>query len=87
MKEFIIVNIETEITICTMVITWLCGILAKKSKHILNNRIPIQNILIAMLMTLIYWWATGNLSLAVASGSPIATLIYDAIHSIKKEEK
>lgn len=85
MKEFIVENIETEITVCTMVVTWLCGILAKKNKHILNSRIPIQNILIAVLMTLIYWWATGDLSITVASGSPIATLIYDAIHSIKKE--
>lgn len=87
MKEFIINNIETIITLCTMIITWVCGILAKKSKHIMNNRIPIQNILIALLMTGIYWFATGDLSLTIASGSPIATLIYDAVHNIKKGEK
>lgn len=85
MKEFVLENIETIITIVTIIITWVCGELAKKSKHILNNRIPIQNIIIAVTMTALYWFATGDISITVASGSPIATLIYDAIHSIKKE--
>lgn len=85
MKELIIENIETIITVSTVIITWVCGELAKKSKRILNNRIPIQNIIIAVFMTSLYWFATGDISMTVASGSPIATLIYDAIHSIKKE--
>ena len=80
MKEFLIENIEIIISIVTMIITWICGKLAKKNKHILNNRIPIQNIIIAIVMTGIYYLITGDISMVVASGSPVATLIYDAVH-------
>ena len=35
--------------------------------------------------TLIYYWATGDWSMIVASGSPIATLLYDTKHTTHKE--
>ena len=85
MKELLLNNIELIFTLVTMLVTYVCGKLAKKSKVIKNKVIPIQNLVIAIIMTLIYYLLTGDTSMAVASGSPIMTLIYDAIHNLKKE--
>ena len=87
MKEFVLENLELIFTITTMIVTYLCGVLAKKSNIIENKRIPIQNITIAIIMGLIYYLVTGDVSVVVASGSPIMTLLYDTVHELKKEEE
>lgn len=86
MKEFILENIETIFTLTTMLVTYVFGLLAKKSKLIKDEKIPLQNITIAIVMSLIYYAVTGDFSMIVASGSPITTLLYDTIHNLKKEE-
>lgn len=84
MKELIIDNMETIIGIVTAMVTLILGKLSKKSKKIKTYNIPIQNITIAIISALIYYSATGDFSMVVASGSPVATLLYDAVHSAKK---
>lgn len=86
MKIFLIENLETIFTIVTMIITYVFGRLAKKSQLINTNRIPIQNITIAIVMSLIYYLLTGDFSMVVASGSPIMTLLYDTFHNFNKED-
>ena len=86
MKELILSNMEFIISFVTICVTWICGKFAKKSSLIEDKRIPIQNITIGIIMTLIYYAATGDLSMVVASGSPIATLLYDLIHNLRKDE-
>ena len=86
MKELIIENMELIITLLSMLTTWILGMISKKSTKISNKLIPYQNIVIAIISSLIYYWATGSFSMVVATGSPVATLIYDAIHQLKKEE-
>lgn len=86
MKDLIIENMELIITFITMGITWLLGIISKKSNKISNKIIPLQNIIIMILACSIYYWATGEISVVLASGSPVATLIYDVIHNMMKEE-
>lgn len=87
MKEFIIENFEAIITLLTMGLTYSLGKVSKLSKKISNNLIPIQNMLVMLIASGIYYWATGDFSMLVASGSPLTTLFYDAIHSIKKEKE
>ena len=87
MKELIINNMETIIMIITMGLTWLLGKLSKKNEKLSNKIIPYQNIIIMVIATIIYYLATGNWSMVIASGSPIATLLYDTYHiTVKKEE-
>lgn len=87
MKELIINNMEFIIMFITMGLTWLLGKLSKKNKKLSNKIIPYQNIIVGIIATLIYWWATGDFSMVVASSSPIATLLYDTYHiTVKKEE-
>lgn len=85
MKELILNNPEFVVSFISAFFTWFFGYLAKKSKLVRNNRIPIQNILICFCTILLYYGITGNISMIVASGSPIATLLYDLIHNLKKE--
>jgi len=85
MKELLLENLELIFTIVTMAVTYIFGKIAKKSLLIKDERIPIQNITIAIIMTLIYYAITGEMSAVVASGSPIMTLIYDTVHNIQKE--
>ena len=73
------------ISIITMIITWILGYIAKKSKFFSNNMIPLQNIIIMIISIIIYWIATGDFSMVIASSSPVATIIYDTIHCIKCE--
>lgn len=85
MKELLINNMEFIISFVTIIVTWILGKLAKKSKFIKNERIPIQNLLVGIIVTLLYYLVTKDVSMIVASGSPIATLLYDILHNLKKE--
>lgn len=84
MKEFIVQNSELIFTIVTMIVTGICGVITKKHTKIKNKLIPVQNIIIACIMSIVYYFATGNLSMVVATGSPIMTLLYDTVHSLKE---
>ncbi len=72
------------ITIVTMIVTWLLGIVAKKSKWVDNNLIPIQNILIGLVVAIIEWIITGDFSIALSASGLLAGGSYDVFHNIKK---
>lgn len=75
----------TEIlTIVTIVVTWVLGFLAKKSKFINNNLIPIQNILIGLIIAIIEWIITKDFSTAIALSGLIAGGSYDVFHNLEK---
>lgn len=75
----------TEIlTIVTIVVTWVLGFLAKKSKFINNNLIPIQNILIGLFIAIIEWIITKDFSTAIALSGLIAGGSYDVFHNLEK---
>lgn len=78
------------LTIVTIVITWLLGITAKKSKFIKNNLIPIQNLIIGLVIAIIEWIVTKDFKVAIALSGLIAGGTYDIFHNlekiIKKEE-
>lgn len=86
MKEFIIQNMEIIVSFITMIITWGFGYIIKKNQKYSNKLIPLQNVVIMLLAVGIYYWATGDFSSVIASGSPVATLIYDLIHTFMKAE-
>ena len=86
MKEIIVENMEFIIMLVSMLVTWLCGKITKKYTKLSNKLIPIQNIIIMLICVFIYYLATDDISLVIASGSPVATLIYDTFHNFKKYE-
>ena len=81
---------ETILSLVTIIVTLVLGILAKKSTFINNKMIPIQNIAIGLIFALIEWIITKDFKLAIASSGLIAGGMYDIAHNLEKiirEEK
>lgn len=72
------------ITVVTIVLTWILGIFAKKSKFISNNLIPIQNILIGVIVAIIEWIITKDFKVAIALSGLLAGGAYDVLNNIAK---
>lgn len=75
----------TEIlTVVTIIVTWLLGILAKKLPFINNKLIPIQNIAVGVIVAIIEWIITKDFSTAIALSGLIAGGTYDVFHNLQK---
>ena len=72
------------ITVVTIVLTWILGVFAKKSKFISNNLIPIQNILIGVFVAIIEWIITKDFKVAIALSGLLAGGAYDIFHNLEK---
>lgn len=72
------------VTVVTIVVTWLLGVLAKKSTFIKNELIPIQNILIGVIVAVIEWIITKDFNTALALSGLIAGGTYDIFHNVEK---
>lgn len=77
-------ELSTLISLVTIIVTWVLGILAKKSTFINNKLIPIQNILIGVIVALIEWIVTKDFSTAIALSGIIAGGSYDVFHNLEK---
>ena len=76
---------EAEIlTLITVVVTFIMGIVAKKVKWINNNLIPVQNLLIGIIFALVEWAMTGDFNVALTVSGLFAGGVYDLGHNLKK---
>lgn len=77
-------TLESIITLVTIIVTFLCGVVAKRSTWFSNRLIPIQNILIGVVIAVIEWIITKDFSTAIAISGLIAGGTYDIIHNLEK---
>lgn len=77
-------ELNTLISLVTIIVTWVLGILAKKSTFISNKLIPIQNVLIGVIVAIIEWIVTKDFSTAIALSGLIAGGSYDIFHNLEK---
>ena len=77
-------TLEAIIMLVTMVVTFFCGLIAKKVSWFNTNLIPIQNILIGGIVAVIEWIITKDFSTAIAVSGLIAGGIYDIGHNLQK---
>ena len=77
-------ELSTLISLVTIIVTWVLGILSKKSTFINNKLIPIQNILIGVIVAVIEWIVTKDFSTAIALSGIIAGGSYDVFHNLEK---
>ena len=82
--QFITNNTQTIIMLITMVVTWILGALSKKSKYINNNLIIIQNIIIGLCASLVYYLVTKDFNLAITMSGIFAETGYNLIHNVQK---
>lgn len=72
------------IMLITIIVTWILGIVSKKSKFINNNIIPIQNLIIGLLVAIVEWIITEDFNTAIALSGLVAGGSYDILHNIQK---
>lgn len=77
-------TLEAIIMLVTMVVTFFCGLIAKKVSWFNTNLIPIQNIMIGVIVAVIEWIITKDFSAAIAVSGLIAGGIYDIGHNLQK---
>ena len=58
-------EINTIIAIITGIITFICGLIAKKSKWFNNRLIPVQNLAIGVIAGMIYYHMTKDIDLVI----------------------
>ena len=69
------------LTIVSILVTWILGIIAKKSNVIKNNFIPVQNLFIGLIMAIVEWIITKDFKVALGL---IAGGAYDIFHNLEK---
>ncbi len=68
----------------TLLVTWILGYFAKRSNYINNHLIPIQNLLVGIIVTLVYWLVTKDFKAALAITGSLAGGLYDIVHNLEK---
>ena len=77
-------EISTLISLVTIIVTWVLGIVSKKYTKLNNKLIPIQNILVGLIIALIEWIVTKDFKVAIALSGLLAGGAYDVINNINK---
>lgn len=77
-------DITSIVTLVTIIVTYLLGLLAKKSTFINNKLIPIQNILIGLIVAIIEWIITKDFKVAIALSGLLSGGLYDVGHNLQK---
>ena len=77
-------DVSTLISLVTIIVTWVLGVISKKHTSLNNNLIPIQNISIGVIVALIEWIVTKDFSTAIALSGLIAGGSYDVFHNLEK---
>ena len=68
----------------TFVVTFICGIFAKKNEFINNKLIPLQNLLIGIISALIYFLLTKDWNGALAGVGLFTGGVYDLGKNLNK---
>lgn len=77
-------ELSTLISLVTIIVTWVLGMISKKYTKLNNKLIPIQNIVVSLIVALIEWIVTKDFKLAIALSGIIAGGTYDIFHNLEK---
>lgn len=77
-------ELSTLISLVTIIVTWVLGVISKKYTKLNNKLIPIQNILIGIIVALVEWIVTKDFKVAIALSGLLAGGAYDVINNINK---
>lgn len=76
-------NIEIIMSLVTIVATLILALLAKKATWISDHIIPIQNLIIGIVVAVIYYFMTKDVSVTIAMSGIIASGTYDIVKNLK----
>lgn len=72
------------LSIVTIVVTLICGVIAKKVSWFNNKLIPIQNLAIGLIIAVIEFIITKDFSLAISLSGLLAGGTYDLANNLNK---
>ena len=75
---------ESTVFIITAFVSYILGKIAKKNNYIKEELIPLSNLFVGIIMAIIYYFATKNISVAIAVSGIFAGGTYDIMHNIIK---
>ena len=77
-------NTEIIMSLVTIVVTFILGIIAKKVSWVSDNLIPLQNLIIGIIVSLIYYFMTKDISINIALSGLLTGGTYDIIKNLKE---
>ena len=77
-------ELSTLISLVTVIVTWILGVISKKHTKLNNKLIPIQNIAVGLIVAIIEWIVTKDFKVAIALSGLLAGGAYDVINNINK---
>lgn len=77
-------ELEVIISIVTAIVTFVCGLIAKKVSWFNSKLIPIQNLLIGVIASVIYYSMTQDLCLTLTTIGLTTGGAYDIVSNLKK---
>lgn len=76
-------DLTTIISIVTVIVTFILGLISKKSKWVSNNLIPLQNLLIGVIACVIDWIITKDFNAALIGVGLFTGGVYDLGKNLK----
>ncbi len=76
--------LENIIALVTVVVSFFLGKLSKKNNFVKNELIPLQNLFVGIVVAVIYYLMTKDISVAIATAGLFAGGTYDIVHNMKK---
>ena len=77
-------NTEIIMSLVTIVVTFILGLIAKKISWVSDNLIPLQNLIIGIIVSLIYYFMTKDVSINIALSGLLTGGTYDIIKNLKE---
>lgn len=77
-------ELEYIISLVTVLVTFVLGLIAKKNPKISNKIIPIQNLVVGLIVAIIEFIITKDFKVAIALSGLIAGGTYDIVHNLQK---
>lgn len=77
-------ELATIISLVTIVITFICGLIAKKVSWFNNKLIPIQNLAIGIIAGIIYYCITKDLNVVIMAVGLGTGGAYDVVSNLNK---
>lgn len=77
-------ELQYIVSLVTILVSFVLGIIAKKNPKINNKLIPIQNLLVGVIIAIIEFIITKDFNTAIALSGLIAGGTYDIVHNLQK---
>lgn len=77
-------ELEYIVSLVTILVTFVLGIISKKNPKLSNKIIPIQNLFVGLIVALIEFIITKDFKVAIVLSGLIAGGTYDIVHNLNK---